>query len=100
MNTKVIKLLKTTYGLLTFALLSGCAYYTVILKFILSHTSAGGGMLGFFFLPAIVFGAALIIVKLVKQSFENGREGAVLAVFWLHTALIAMSIAFAVSMLA
>ena len=49
MKNKIIQLLQSTAGMLIFALLSGCAYYIVVLKFILSHTSVGGGLLGFFF---------------------------------------------------
>ncbi len=89
--------MRSTAGLLIFALLSGFAYYSIILKFILSHTSAGGGLLGFFFLPAIICGAALVIIKLVKQSLENERESAVVALFWIHAALIAMGSVFILS---
>ena len=67
MKNKIIQLLQSTAGMLIFALLSGCAYYIVVLKFILSHTSVGGGLLGFFFLPAIIFGAALVLIKIIKQ---------------------------------
>lgn len=98
MKNKVMQLLKNTWGLLIFALLSGCAYYVVILKFVLSHTERGGGMLGFFFLPAIVCGAALILIKLIKQFFENGRDGSAVALFWLHVMFILISIVFAISM--
>ncbi len=97
MNNKIIQLLKNTWGLLIFALLSGCAYYVVILKFVLSHTERGGGILGFLFLPAIVCGAALIIIKLIKQFFENEREGSAVALFWLHVVFILISIVFAIS---
>ena len=44
MKNKIIQLLQSTAGMLIFALLSGCAYYIVVLKFILSHTSVGGGL--------------------------------------------------------
>ena len=40
MKNKIIQLLQSTAGMLIFALLSGCAYYIVVLKFILSHTGA------------------------------------------------------------
>lgn len=100
MRNKILSLMQSTAGLLIFALLSGFAYYSIILKFILSHTSAGGGLLGFFFLPAIICGAALIIIKLVKQSFENERENSVITLFWIHVVLIAMGIVFLISIFA
>lgn len=88
MKSTIIKLLQNTWGLLIFALLSGCAYYAVILKFIISHTSAGGTLLGFFFLPLIICGAALVIVKTVKQCMENGDDGKAVAIFWAHIAFM------------
>jgi len=94
MKNKIIQLLQSTAGMLIFALLSGCAYYIVVLKFILSHTSVGGGLLGFFFLPAIIFGAALVI----KQCMENGNYNAVNLIFWLHIVFIIISAVFLVSM--
>lgn len=84
MNKKILNLLKNTWARLIFALLSGAAYYVIVLKFILSHTSSGGGLLGFFFLPAIVCGAALVLIKVIRQCIEDGRESAAAAVFWLH----------------
>lgn len=85
--------------MLIFSLLSGMAYYVVILKFILSHTSVGGGLLGFFFFPAIVFGAGLVLIKLIKQCLENGNNGAVSIIFWLHVIFWAIAIVFVASML-
>ena len=75
-----------------------CAYYIVVLKFILSHTSVGGGLLGFFFLPAIIFGAALVLIKIIKQCMENGNYNAVNLIFWLHIVFIIISAVFLVSM--
>ena len=98
MKNGVIKLLKNTWGLLIFALLSGCAYYAVILKFILSNTTAGGELLGFFFLPLIICGAALILIKIIKQCMENEREGGAVALFWLHVVFIIMAAVYAVTM--
>lgn len=84
MNNKIIRLLNNAWARLVFALLSGTAYYIIVLKFILSHTSVGGGLLGFFFLPAIVCGAALVLIKVIRQCIEDGREGSAVTVFWLH----------------
>ena len=96
MKNKIIQLLQSTAGMLIFALLSGCAYYIVV--FILSHTSVGGGLLGFFFLPAIIFGAALVLIKIIKQCMENGNYNAVNLIFWLHIVFIIISAVFLVSM--
>lgn len=61
------KIFNTKYGGLIFSLLAGTAYFTIILDFILKHTSNGGALLGFFFFPAIIAGSALIIIKTVKR---------------------------------
>ena len=88
MKNKVIGLLKNTWGLLIFALIAGCAYYAVVLKFILSHTNNGGGLLGFFFAPLIICGAALVLVKVIKQCFENGSDNKAAIIFWAHVIFI------------
>ncbi len=97
MKNSITKLLKNTWGLLIFALLSGCAYYAVILKFILSNTKLGGGLLGLFLLPLIICGAALVLIKLIKQCFENGREGSAVFIFWIHILFMIIGAVFAVS---
>ena len=55
-------------------------------------------MLGFFFFPTIICGAALVLIKIIKQCLENGREGAVLSLFWLHVIFILMSVVFLIAM--
>ena len=98
MNNKIIKLLKNTAGRLIFALFGGAAYYIIALKFILSHTNNGGGLLGFFFLPAIVCGMALVIIKVLRSKEETENHGAMLRIFWAHLVLIIISIAFLLTM--
>ena len=100
MRNKVIGLLKNTWGLLIFALVAGCAYYAVVLKFILAHTSAGGGLLGFFFAPLIICGAALVLVKIIKQCFENETENKAVVIFWAHVLFIAVAAVLTAAMFA
>ena len=98
MKNGILKLMRSTAGLLTFALICGAAYFIVILNFIKKFTEVGGGMLGFFFFPTIICGAALVLIKIIKQCLENGREGAVLSLFWLHVIFILMSVVFLIAM--
>lgn len=100
MKNNIIKLLQNTWGLLVFALLSGCAYFAVIQRFIIMNTTVGGTMLGFFFLPLIVCGAALVLVKVIKQCMENGDEGKAVAIFWAHVAFMIIAAVFTVSIFA
>ena len=98
MKNKVIGLLKNTWGLLVFALIAGCAYYAVVLRFILEHTNNGGGLLGFFFAPFIICGAALVLVKVIKQCFENGTDNKAVIIFWAHVIFIVAVAAMVVTM--
>ncbi len=91
MNDQILRLLKNTWGLLIFALLSGGAYFVIVLRFVIMNTNNGSGLIAYFFAPAVICGAALIIVKIVKQCLSDGRTGAALALFWAHAAFIAMS---------
>lgn len=99
MIKNILKLLSNTAARLIFALLCGGAYYIIALRFIIAHTSAGGGLLGFFFLPAIVCGMALVIVKILKTQEEQGNTGVILAVFLSHIILILISIAFLITII-
>lgn len=88
MNKVVKKLLTNTWSLLVFALIAGCAYYAVILRFILDHTARGGNLLGFFFMPLIICGAALVIIKTIKKCFEDDKDNKAFVIFWAHVVFI------------
>jgi len=96
---KMEKIFKTKYGGLIFTLLSGCAYFIMILNFITQGDSSAG-LLGFFFAPAIIFGIALVLFKMIRQFVENEEYKKANIVGYLHVALILMSIVFLVAMIA
>ena len=98
MNEKVLKLLKNTWGLLIFSLISGAAYFVIVLRFVLANTNNGSGLLAYFFAPAVTCGAALILIKLIKQCLSDGRPGPAIMLFWLHVLFIAMGIVFLITM--
>ena len=97
MNNQILKLLKNTWGLLIFALLAGGAYFVIVLRFVIMNTNNGSGLLAYFFAPAVICGAALILIKIIKQCIEEGRSGAAIILFWLHILLMAMSIIFLIT---
>ncbi len=99
LNKKILNIMNTTAGQLIFALLAGCGYFMIILKFIID-ASNGSAFLAYSFSPLIICGAALVIIKLMKQSRENGNHGAILKLFWVHAAVIALGIVFLISALA
>lgn len=88
MKNLILKILRNTWGLLIFALVSGLAYFSVVYRFILVHTETGGQLLGMFLLPLIVCGAALVLVRLIKQCLSDGREGTAVTIFSLHVFFI------------
>ena len=92
-------MLRRPYHLLVWALVCGLAYLSLAARFILEWTERGGGIIVLFFFPAIVCGAALIIIKGIKKADENGNERAMLSVFYFHLLVILMGIIFALAML-
>ena len=99
MNDKILNMLRKPYQLLIWALICGLAYLSLAARFIFEFTERGGGILVWFFFPAIVCGAALIIIKGIKKADENGNERAMLTAFWAHVFIIAMGAVFFASML-
>lgn len=96
MNNKILELLKRPYALLVWALICGAAYYVIIGRFVFAYTNtqAGGSLLMWLFLPAVICGAALILVKVVKQAREKENDRGILILFYTHLLIIAMGIVF------
>ena len=92
------KIFNTKYGGLVFSLLCGIAYFIIILSFILKNT-AQGGLLAFFFSPAIIAGAALIIIKTVKRLQEEEKFRNINLFLYSHIILMALSIFFLIDLL-
>ena len=90
MNDRILKTLTTTAGRLIFALLAGLGYFMVILRFIIEWSS-GSSLLAF-------CGAALVLVKLMRQAEDAENPSAIIRLFWVHVVLFAIGIVFAVSM--
>ncbi|MGN0181824.1 MAG: hypothetical protein ACI4DP_05355 [Candidatus Ornithomonoglobus sp.] len=99
MNKKILNILNTTAGQLIFSLLAGCGYFMVIMKFVID-ASNGSSFLAYSFSPLIICGAALVIVKLMKQARENENTAAIIKLFWVHIAVIAIGLVFLISALA
>ena len=91
MNDKIIDFLKTSAGSLCFSMFCGIVYFMTAMKFVLSATSHGWLML-LFIGPAVLFGAALVVIKLIKHNNENGNEAGNIAIFYFHIVLMVISI--------
>lgn len=91
-------MITTTAGRLIFSLLAGAGYFMILLRFIIDMSN-GSGFLAFLFAPLIICGAALILVKLIKQAEELENDTAIIKLFWLHTAVFAVGVVFLISVL-
>ncbi len=78
----ILKLFTNKSFRLTFSLLSGIAYYVIILRFILSNTENGGMLLAFFFFPAIICGCALLIYKAAQNALQNENTSSLKHIFF------------------
>lgn len=96
MKKKIVDTLGKTAPQLIFALISGCAYFMILLPVIKSY-SKGSPFLAVQFSPAIICGAALVLIKLMKQARENEKENTILILFVIHVLLLIMGIVFTIA---
>lgn len=92
MNKKILSFLEKTTSQLAFALLSGLAYFAIVYNLLITNTVSSGGLIVYFFLPAIVCGAALILIKLFRQSREEENEKRIIFLFWVHLILMIIAL--------
>lgn len=85
------KFFETKYGGLIFSLLSGLAYFGLVLCFVLENTGDKGIILGIFFFPAIVCGMGLVLLKSIKLWQEQEAYGKITAVAVFHVILMIIS---------
>jgi putative effector of murein hydrolase LrgA (UPF0299 family) len=91
---------KSRGSLLSFCLLAGLAYFSVVMKFIQTFTSVAqaGMLLGFFFFPAVICGMALLLFKLITQWMEEDKTKNINFLFIAHILLFVIAAVFAVDM--
>jgi len=88
------KIFEKKYCGLIFALVSGLAYFFIILDYIIKTTKNGALLLGSFFFPTIVAGAALIILKTINRLNDEENYRAINIIIYLHILLILLSFVF------
>lgn len=93
------KIVNSTIGELIFSLISGIAYFIIIMGFVVGNTQAGGFMLSFFFLPAIVCGAALLLIKTIRKLKDEENFGKINALIYAHIVLLLVSLVFLIDIL-
>lgn len=96
MNKNILNFLNTTAGQFVFALLAGLGYFMLVGGWIIDFSN-GQWLMLLYLAPIIICGAALVIIKLMKSAREAENNGAILKIFWLHTAVILMGIVFVIA---
>lgn len=88
------KFFQTKYGPLAFSLISGLAYFALAMVLLTENTGGKGALLGFFFFPAIICGAALVLLKSIKLwlGAENYKKVYIIAVFHIFVIIMALAI--------
>ena len=86
------KIIESKYGLLIFSLISGLAYFILIIMLISKINYSY--LLGIFFFPAVVCGAALCLFKSIKGLEEAQEYGKIKALMILHIFVILWAAAF------
>ncbi len=87
------KILNTKYGGLIFSLLSGLGYFFLVMALI-SETKYSY-LLGIFFFPTIVCGAAVCILKTIKAWQEEGKFENIRRLMYIHVVLFVFSAIYA-----
>lgn len=84
------KILNSKYGLLIFSLICGLAYFCLVM--LLISQIKYSYLLGIFFFPAIICGAAVCIFKTVRNLLESNETRKIKNIFAIHYALIVFTV--------
>lgn len=88
----IVKFLCNRRGELVFSLLSGVAYFIVVLQLVGQYSNNGSLLLGFFFCPAVICGVALMMIKLLRSWKEQELYQRMTALFVAHAVLFIISL--------
>lgn len=88
MKNKLLELLKKPAPLLVFGLLSGGAYFAIVVELIAGYFSEPNRLIIYFFAPVIICGTALVLIKLIKQHYEAENYPKITILFWVHIVLM------------
>lgn len=86
------KILKSKYGLLIFSLISGFSYFILIMMLISKYNYSY--LLGFFFFPAIICGAALCLYKSIRGMEEAGEYKKIKSMIMIHYFVVLLALIF------
>ena len=86
------KILESKYGLFIFSLISGFAYFALIMMLLAQVKYSY--LLGLFFLPAVVCGCALCLYKTIKSMEESGEVSKIKSLIIIHYFVILLALLF------
>jgi len=86
------KFLKSKYGLLIFSLGCGVAYFILIMMLVANIKYSY--LLGIFFFPTVICGAALCIYKTIKNLQEVSEFRRIKSLIILHIFVILLAVSF------
>ena len=86
------KILESKYGLFIFSLISGFAYFALIMMLLAQVKYSY--LLGLFFLPAVVCGCALCLYKSIKNMEEAGEVSKIKSLIIIHYFVILLALLF------
>ena len=89
---KMNKILNSKYGLLIFSLISGIAYFVLIMMLISKINYSY--LLGVFFFPAVVCGMALCLYKSIRNLEELEEWGKIKSLMLIHVFVVVLSLVF------
>ena len=99
MNNKIDKLFESPTGLLIFSVISGLGYFSFILSVIMRFSRGGSPLIGFFFAPAIICGAALFLVKTIKNNIIGEAYSKNHILFYFHILVVLIGVVFFADMI-
>ncbi len=88
------KIIESKYGLLIFSIVSGLAYFILIMMLISKVNYSY--LLGIFFFPAVICGAALCLFKSIRGLEAEQEYSKIKALMVLHIFVILLAVAFLV----
>ena len=91
------KFLKSKYGLLIFSLGCGVAYFILIILLVANIKYSY--LLGIFFFPTVICGAALCIYKTIKNLQEVSEFRRIKSLIILHIFVILLAVSFLLTVL-
>ncbi len=91
-------ILRKSYIALIFSLMCGLAYFGIVCNFIHMNTSNGSMLLGFFFFPAIICGAALIVLKAIRIYIEQENDKKLNILVIMHLFIMILSVLMVIGM--